>query len=216
MQQLYQGILQNAFYGLSCRRLKILCEDQAAEAILESVIDLLIPRLTMRGDAVIIGRNTGDDEFASHARAFRRFRLVDNFVFVLDGDQREGTIRQKIADAAETSSVRILYLPGDEAPEVWVWTRLTLEANYLAGVLHQDPQLLARQIGDLKSTFDAASDTKAEITKATLRGLRRVIRLKPTQICREVAFAEARRDSSDIEPLVTDLIDAVLRRRDPG
>ena len=213
VQEPYRDILQNAFYGRSSQQLKILCEDQAAEAILEGVFDLLIPRLKMRRDAVVIGRNTGADEFASHARAFRKFRLVDEFVFVLDGDQREGAIRQKIADAAETSSVRILYLPGDEAPEVWIWTRLSRETNYLAGALRQNPQLLASQIRDLNSTFDAASDTKAEIAKAKLRGLSRVIRLKPAQICQQVAFAEARRDSGDIEPLVTDLIDAVSHWR---
>lgn len=205
----YHDIIQNAFYGRSSRNLNILCEDEAAEAIIQGVFDLLGPKLKLRRDAISIGRNTGADEFASHARAFKKLNLVDKFVFVLDGDRRDVATKKRIIDAAGNDAVPILYLPGEQAPEVWIWSCLVRYSNLFAGALRQNSQILAGQLSLLDRTFDSASDSKAEIAKAKIRGLSNSIKISPVQICREVAFAEARRASSDIQPLVEELIEAV-------
>ena len=205
----YHDIIQNAFYGRSSRNLNILCEDEAAEAIIQGVFDLLGPKLKLRRDAISIGRNTGADEFASHARAFKKINLVDKFVFVLDGDRRDEATRKRIIDSAGNDAVPVLYLPSDQAPEVWIWSCLVRHSNTFAGALRQNSQIFASQLSLLDRTFDSASDSKAEIAKAKIRGLSNSININPTQICREVAFAEAKRASSDIQPLVLDLTQAI-------
>ncbi|SAY38603.1 hypothetical protein FLM9_499 [Candidatus Synechococcus spongiarum] len=57
-------------------------------------------------ESVHIGRDTGAEEFPSHAVAFRKFGQIKSFVFVLDGDKR--------------GSDSVFFLPGT-LPEAWVW-----------------------------------------------------------------------------------------------
>ena len=40
-----------------------LCEHEAAEAIVQGVLDHVVPKRRIRGDSVCIGRDTGAEEF---------------------------------------------------------------------------------------------------------------------------------------------------------
>ena len=67
----YRDVVQNALYGRSGEALSLLCEDDAAEGVLQGVFDVLLPRRRIRRESVRIGRDTGADEFPVHAAAIR-------------------------------------------------------------------------------------------------------------------------------------------------
>ena len=119
----YRDVVQNALYGRSGDALNLLCEDSTAEGILQGVFDVLLPRERIRRESVRVGRDTGAEEFPMHANAFRKFGQIQNFIFVLDGDKRTSNLAQMIRESAG-SDVPVLFLPGDQAPEVWVWNAL--------------------------------------------------------------------------------------------
>ena len=204
--------MQNALYGRSDDALNILCEDAAAEGILMGVFDVLNPKLGFRTDSVRIGRDTGADEFPTHARSFRKFGQIQNFIFVLDGDKRDSNIVDRIQSGprADTS---ILFLPGRSSPEVWTWETLDRNAENGASELNIDQRELAGRITQANAVFNTASDSPSQIAKSKLRSLAEGIRREFPDICRVVARLEANRTDSDIQPLVEQLEDALLSWR---
>lgn len=200
----YRDVIQNALYGQSSDALNVLCEDEIAEAMLRGVCDRVLPDERMWPATVRIGRDTGADQFPMHAAAFRKFGQIDNFIFVLDGDRRDSQIVERVEKEAR-SSVSVLFLPGREAPECWVWDRLTASTDDLAdqlGVAAYDLRDLLR-LQD--QTYASATDSPSEIAKAKLRALSDQIRRPAADICRHVAAHEAARPDSDIQPLVDGL-----------
>ena len=121
----YRDLIQNALYGRSDEALKLLCEDEIAEGILEGIFDFLLPQERIKWESVQIGRDTGASEFPMHARSLAKFGQLQDTVFILDGDQRGGEIENRIQEAAGRGiNISILFLPGKAAPESWVWERL--------------------------------------------------------------------------------------------
>ena len=86
---LYRDIFQKALYGQSRDQLSVLCEDAVAEGVIRGVLDVLNVRMALRHEDVIIGKNTGRDEFPSHVRTLGKFGKLADFIVVLDGDSRE-------------------------------------------------------------------------------------------------------------------------------
>lgn len=212
VQPPYRDMVQDALYGRSSECLNLLCEDDAAEGILRGVFDVLAPRQNMRGDAVRIGRDTGAREFPTHAAAFRKFGQIDNFVFVLDGDQRGEAVERKIRDQAG-ADVPVFFLPGEAAPESWAWDRLRRDGGGMAADLGCDREGFSNQMSRLDALYDSASDSSAEIAKYKLQGLADDRHRSPSDICRVVARREAERPESDIQPLVESLENVLLRWR---
>ncbi len=205
----YRDLVQDALYGRSGDALNILCEDDAAEGILYGVFDVLYPRLGVRTDSVRIGRDTGASEFPTHAAAFRKFGQIQNFVFVLDGDQRDSGISDRIRSGAQID-VPILFVPGRSIPEVWVWKALIRnEADAAEGLGIDKDELSARMIR-ANAVFDSASDPDTEIAKTKLRSLADELHREPSDICRIIARLEATRDDSEIQPLVEGLESTLL------
>ena len=207
----YRDIVQNALYGRSGDALNLLCEDAAAEGLLQGVFDVLLPRHRIRRESVRIGRDTGADEFPKHATAFRKFGQIDNFVFVLDGDKRNSDIAGKIHAQAK-QKIPIRYLPGSDGPEVWVWDRLRHNPA-AAGELHLDSAELSERMARLDAVYDTASDRPAAIAKAKLRGLAEPLGWDTPDLCRVLARLEADRQDSDIQPLLEKLEGTVLQWR---
>ena len=206
----YRDVVQNALYGRSGNALNILCEDNAAEGILDGVFDVLCPRQGIGRDSVHIGRDTGASEFPVHAIAFRKFGQIRNFVFVLDGDKRGSDILDKIQDSARTE-VPVLFLPGRDAPEVWVWETLSRNnENAAATELGINQGELLRLIDQANAVYDSASDRPSEIAKSKLRSLAEDLHRDTPDICRIVAKLEANRRDSDIQPLGEGLESALL------
>ena len=204
----YRDVVQNALYGRSDDALSLLCEDDAAEGILQGVFDVLLPRQRIRRESVHIGRDTGADEFPAHAAAFRKFGRIESFVFVLDGDRRDSDTTRKIRDGAGRD-VPVLFLPGRDAPEVWVWETLPRHKAAVAGELRIDDGDLSERMSRQNAIYDSASDRPSEIAKAKLRGLSEPLDWEVPDICRIVARLEVERTESDIQPLVEQLENAL-------
>ena len=206
----YRDLIQNALYGRSNETLKLLCEDEIAEGILKGIFDFLLPQERIKWESVHIGRDTGASEFPMHARALAKFGQIQGTVFILDGDQRGGEIERKIRDAAERS-VDILFLPGKEAPENWVWERLRHIPDVDALQLGVNQAGLSNLMNSLDATYALASESSSDIAKNKFRSLAESLNRETSEICRIVARLEADRTESDIQPLVGEL-QGILRQ----
>lgn len=205
----YRDVVQDALYGRSNESLNILCEDDTAESILQGVFDVLYPQKGIKADSVRIGKDTGASEFPAHAKAFRKFGQIHNFVFVLDGDKRDSDIGDKIREGSRTD-VPVLFIPGRHAPELWVWetlARYTPEGASELGVAHSELLALMERVN---AVYDSASDGPSEIAKYKLRSLADAIRRDTSDICRMIARLQAGNRDSDIQPLVSGLENALL------
>ena len=205
----YRDVVQDALYGRSGDALNILCEDSIAEGILNGIFDVLYPQEGIRTASIRIGPDTGAQQFPTHAAAFRKFGQIRNFVFVLDGDIRNTDVPDKIRQDARLD-VPILFIPGSNAPEVWIWEVLTAKPEMFADGLGIDQAQLQELMNRANSVFDTASDTCSEIAKAKLRSLADTIRRDAPYICRIVARLETDQMDSEIQPLVEGLKIALL------
>ena len=203
----YRDLIQNALYGRSNEALKLLCEDEIAESILEGVLDYLLPQERIKWESVHIGRDTGADEFPMHARSLAKFGQLQDTIFILDGDQRGGEIENKIKNAAGPGvNISILFLPGNETPESWVWNMLkNIRSDVVIERLGIERSVLTNIMSQLDSTYNLASEPPSEIMKSKFRSLSEGIRRDTSDICRIVARMEADQRDSDIQPLVNDL-----------
>lgn len=197
----YRDLIQNALYGRSNEMIKMLCEDEIAEGILEGVLDFLLPTENMNRESIRIGRDTGASQFPMHAETLRKFGQIQNTVFILDGDQRGGEIERKIQDAAK-SSVLVLFLPGNEAPESWIWDRLKYVSDAEIAQLGNTRAGLSNLMNQLDAIYSSASDSASEISKNKFRSLSESLHRDASEICRIVARLEADQRESDIQPLV--------------
>ena len=208
----FRDLVQDALYGRSGDALNLLCEDAAAEGILHGVFDKLLPDQRIKPESVRIGRNTGAEEFPAHATAFRKFGRIHHFVFVLDGDKRGSDVERRIRNNAGMD-VPILFLPGREAPEVWIWNELRKNTDAMAGGLSLSSGDLSERLARLDSVYDSASDRPSEIAKSKLRSLSEPLNWDVPDLCRVVARLEAQHKDSDIQPLVEGLQGALLQWR---
>ena len=208
----FRDLVQDALYGRSGEALNLLCEDAAAEGILHGVFDKLLPDQRIKPESVRIGRNTGAEEFPAHATAFRKFGRIHHFVFVLDGDKRGSDVERRIRNNAGMD-VPILFLPGREAPEVWIWNELRKNTDAMAGGLSLSSGDLSERLARLDSVYDSASDRPSEIAKSKLRSLSEPLNWDVPDLCRVVARLEAQHKDSDIQPLVEGLQGALLQWR---
>ena len=213
VRQPYQDIIQAAFYGRSVNVLNVLCEDGVAEGILRGVLDELAPRMSIQHDQIRIGCDTGAQEFPAHAAAFKRFDLLDNFVFVLDGDQRDQDVENRLRERAGGWRGTVLFLPGEVAPEVWLWECLERDRSAYAGPLCTDPGNVGTLMERLNDTYKLASDTDSEITKPKLGALAGELSRSVPEVCRIVALQEVRRKDSALRPLADQLADAIQKWR---
>ena len=97
---LYHDILQKTLYGQSQDQLSILCEDVVGEGVIRGVVDVLTVELDLlHGDVVVIGRNTGRNEFPAHVRTLTRFDKLSSFILVLRGDS--GALEDRLREIAK-------------------------------------------------------------------------------------------------------------------
>ena len=197
----YRDVIQNALYGRANEMIKMLCEDEIAEGILEGVLDFLLPTEGMNRESIRIGRDTGASQFPMHAETLRKFGQIQDTVFILDGDQRDGEIERKIQDAAR-SSVLVVFLPGNEAPESWMWDRLKYISDAEISQLGNTRAGLSNLMNQLDAIYSSASDSPSEISKSKFRSLSESLHREASDICRIVARLEADQRESEIQPLV--------------
>ena len=103
-------------------------------------------------------------------------------------------------------NISILFLPGKESPESWIWDRLkTIRSDVVIEQLGIDRRGLSTVMRQLDATYDAASESPSEISKNKFRSLSESLHRDTSEICRIVARLEAEQEESDIQPLVNDL-----------
>ena len=210
----YRDLIQNALYGRSNEELKLLCEDEIAEGILEGVFDFLLPQERIKWESVHIGCDTGASEFPMHARSLAKFGQIQDTVFILDGDQRGGEVEGRIQEAAGRGvNISILFLPGSGTPESWVLEKLHQHLEIHASRLEIDPGDLSNLMNSLDATYALASESSSEIAKNKFRSLSENLRREASEICRIVARLEADRRESDIQPLVDELRGILIQWR---
>ena len=212
----YRDVIQNALYGRSNETLKLLCEDKIAEGILKGVFDYLLPQERIKWESIHIGRDTGASEFPQHAQTLRKFGQLQNTVFILDGDQRGSEIENRIQEAAGRGvNISILFLPGKESPENWLWDRLkTIRPDVVDVQLGIDRRSLSTKMNQLDAIYDAASDSPTEIAKSKFRNLSENLNREAPEVCRILARLEAERKESDIQPFVEELQTILLLWRE--
>ena len=203
----YRDLIQDAFYGRLDEKLNLLCEDKIAESLLHGVFDIITLRLNAKREAIRIGRDMGAEGFPMYAKAFERFGQLQNFILVLDGDRRKTKLEQMIQKNTKHEA-RVVFLPGEDAPEVWVWKKLEDLLDESAKDLGIASGDFYRQMSRLNALYDVAVDSPAAIAKAKLYDLSEVVDRPNTEICRMVARREAGRPASDIQPLVEYLDEA--------
>ncbi len=210
----YRDIFQKALYGQSQDRLSILCEDEAAEALIRGVLDVLNPRLGLRHDDFVIGRNTGQAEFPGHVRTLGKFGRLRDFVMVLDGDSR--SVEAAIRSAAELhgAHARPLFLPGDGSPEDWTWRVLGRRGSDYAGELGLGPVELARRVVEIGRVTEGAVQ-QGDRAKASLAALAVELDRQPADVVRRVGAGEAERGRSGMAVFLLEFQDEIeaWRRR---
>lgn len=207
----YRDIIQDSLYGRSQDSLNVLCEDGVAEGILRGVIDHLVPELELNHQAIRIGRDTGASQFPEHARALRKFGQLANLMFVLDGDMQDTDEEHTLREAAR-GAAGICFLPGNCAPEGWIWQQLrhgSLDESELG--ISMDS--LHATMTQLDSLYDTASDSESNIAKSKLSGLADSLERSAAEIGRIIARQQAPKPSAPIRPLVEELTDVITRWR---
>lgn len=184
VQPAYRDIFQRAFYGRPQDRLSILCEDLVAEGLILGVLDRINPLLQLTSDDITVGRDTGKDQFPQHVDALGKFKLLDEFVFVLDGDARDTEPHMAKAAAKYNRILTPLFLPGSEPPEEWIYRILESDSALYAEELSA-PNLNELLI-HLRQQFDNAADRPTNIFKARFASLTEALQRTPSDISRRV------------------------------
>ncbi|WP_420632762.1 AAA family ATPase [Candidatus Palauibacter sp.] len=202
---LYRDIFQKALYGQSRDQLSILCEDAVAEGIIRGILDWLNIEIGLRHEDVVVGRDTGKDEFAGHIRTLGMFNKLADFVFVLDGDARNLEHRLRAAAEEFGHTVRLLFLPDRGTPEQWLWDAIRLRpADYTShlGIAQSD---LVPRMEDLERSIEGAVQQKDE-ARVALSDLAQALGRTPPEIARIVGRVEAERGA------VPELVEALRDR----
>ena len=200
----YRDIFQKALYGQSRDQLSILCEDEVAEGVLLGVLDVLQPRLGLRHEDFVIGRNTGRDEFLSHVRTLGKFGKLNDFVVVLDGDSRHMETSIKRIAEGYGHSVQPLFLPGTTPPEDWIWEILQSNVQDYAVLLGLASLDMERQMREIARMLEGAVQRRHP-AKAKLEAFASEIGRSPSEIGRIVGRHETEKRGEGIAELLVQL-----------
>ncbi len=207
---LYRDIFQKALYGQSWDQLSVLCEDQVAEGVIRGVLDVLNVRMALRHEDVIIGRNTGRDEFPSHVRTLGKFGKLADFIVVLDGDSREMENRLKAIAEEYGHSLQPLFLPGEAPPEQWLWNTIRDRPDDYAIKFGLTLEDLHRKMRQLEQVAGGAVQQR-DAARTALGNFATDIQRPVPEIARIVGQREAEKDT--IPELLADLEAQISRWR---
>ena len=206
VQPPYHDLIRNALYGQPQGTLNLLCEDTVAEGVLLGISDHLQIHGDVRPGTVQVGCSTGARDFPAHAKTLGKFNQLQNFVFILGGNQRDGQARKELEQKVGVDAQRMVFLPGSGAPEVWVWNRLRqITARDTAPNLGANPADLRQAMARQDQIYDSAADTPAAIAKVKLQALADSLQQDAMAICRQLARWETEQEDSELLPLVREL-----------
>ena len=206
----YQDIFQKALYGQTQDRLSILCEDEVAEGLIRGVLDVLNVQMGLRHEDVVVGRNTGRDEFPGHIRTLGKFGKLGDFLVVLDGDSRAMENRLKAEAQSYGHQLQPLFLPGEASPEQWLWGRLQARTDHYAPTFGLTVAEMKTMIRRLTSLVEGAVSQRDE-EKTAVRAFADEIRRTVPDISRAIGRMEA--EINTIPELQTGLQEQISRWR---
>lgn len=203
----YRDIIQRALYGHSEHVLSILCEDEDAEALLRGILDALAPKIGFQQNDIVLGRDTGKDQFLQHLEALGKFRKLRDVLFVLDGDGREIGPRMQARAEKMGQNANVLFLPGNDAPEVWAWKIIETHVSDYAPELGFDETTLRTEMRRIEDMFANAVDKPSAIAKNKLFALSQKANRDTTDLLRLIGRREV--DRGDLARLYQELMDAI-------
>ena len=216
----YRDIFQKSLYGQSQEKLSILCEDEVAEGMILGVLDELQPKLGLRHEDFVIGRNTGRAEFPSHVRMLGKFGKLWDFVFVLDGDAHDMKLKVEQAASQYERIVEPLFLPGSESPERWIWLRLEEDVEVFAPLLGLPTDEMRRLMQEVDQTMEGAVRARdPDVAKATLEAFADEVKRSAAELGRIVGRRDAETNHEGMAEFIIKLkeqIGAWRRFRDAG
>ena len=186
----YRDIFQKALYGTSQDQLSILCEDRVAEGVIRGVFDVLNVELGLLHGDVVIGRNTGRDEFSGHVRTLAKFDKLSGFILVLDGDSRAPEERLQAVAERHGHAVQLLFLPGDGPPEQWLWERVRKRPKEYAVRLGLTAADMQKTMNDLERLVDG-SVRQQDAAKVSITALADRLERTVPEVARIVGQREA-------------------------
>lgn len=176
-------------------------------------LDTLNPALGIAPDDITVGRDTGKDQFAQHIEALGKFRMLDSFLFILDGDARNLENNLRAVGRHFGHDITPLFLPSNHAPEIWLWSAIHMRfADYASifGIAAADLQM---KIQAIEQIFSGASDKPANINKNKLETLAEELNRTTPQIARQVAFYESQTGTGEMRIFLDDLSAAITAWR---
>jgi hypothetical protein len=106
-------------------------------------------------------------------------------------------------------AIRLLFLPGTECPEAWVWRKLRADPASYATELGVPPDEGARLLDEIDRLYQGAADTAANIAKGRLTSFSERLAREPAELCRIVGRMEGGRAGSDAAGFMQDLEQAI-------
>lgn len=209
----YRDIIQKALYGRSQDKLSLLCEDEIAEAFVRGILDGIGQEIDLVQNDILVGRDTGKNQFPSHLEALAKFRRLHDVVFVLDGDGRD--VGPGLLARAERFGqlARVVYLPGNDSPEVWCWNLLKTDAVIWGAKFGLPGSGLQNKLEELDHLFASATDKPSNIAKAKLESLAGFISRQAVDLVRQIGREETAGKRGDIQEIVIGIKDAVASWR---
>ena len=191
----YRDLFQKALYGASQDQLFILCEDEVAEGVIRGVLDVLNVEMELMHGDIVIGCNSGRDEFPGHVRTLAKFGRLSNFILVLDGDSRK--LEEGLETIAERRghAVHVLFLPGDGPPEQWLWEAVRERRDAYAERLGTTAADMQRTMRDLERLVDGAVRQRQDMAKVAIGSLAHRLERTVADIARIVGQREARTEA---------------------
>ncbi|MDX2304892.1 MAG: AAA family ATPase [Microscillaceae bacterium] len=197
----YKEIIQKALYGQSTEKLSLLCEDEIGENFVLGVLDYINPKLNLVHDDIIVGRDTGKEEFPSHITALGKFGKLNEFIFVLDGDAKDLNSKLKEAATKVQPGVQInpLNLPGVDIPETWAWSVIKNETAKYASLFGISEPDLIQKITQQDQLFDNAADKKTNISKNKFFSFCEQLKRNTSDIIRIISREETKTQKGEIK-----------------
>ena len=211
----YRDILQKALYGQSRDRLSILCEDAIAEAVIRGALDVLNATMGLRHDDFSIGRDTGRDQFINHIHTLGKVGKLNDFLMVLDGDSRDYETKLQGAANQYGHLLQPLFLPGEGAPEQWVWQVLGEQPGQYAQELGLSADDLEKRMREIDQLAEG-SLRKPENAKSTLFMLATDLDRLPEDVARIAGRLEANRNRGAMARFRLELQEQINRWRGNG
>ena len=158
--------------------------------MIRGVFDVLNVELGLLHGDVVIGGNTGRDEFSGHVRTLAKFDKLSGFILVLDSDSRALEERLQAVAERHGHAVQLLFLPANGPPEQWLWKRVRKRPDKYAARFGLTAANMQKTIDDVERLFDG-SVRQQDVAKVSITALADRLEGTVPEVARNVGQREA-------------------------